>query len=96
MGLSRLSGLETTFSVRVGIDSMSRYGDLNYQWWAKTCFLVSLAVFALGAGGEITAAAMHLSLPRWENVLFTDMEILGTLGALFSPLVFGILLPLTE
>ncbi|WP_137286412.1 DUF7860 family protein [Halorussus salinisoli] len=75
---------------------MGRYGDLNYQWWAKTGFLLSIATFAIGAGAELTAAAMHLALPAWENALFPDMEILGTLGALLSPLVFGVILPLTE
>ena len=75
---------------------MSRYGDLNYQWWTKTGFVLSLALFTVGAGAELTAAAMHLSLPAWEDALFTDLEILGTLGALLVPLVFGIVLPLTE
>ncbi|UPV76047.1 hypothetical protein M0R89_08300 [Halorussus limi] len=75
---------------------MSRYGDVDYRRWAKTGFLFSLALFAVGAGGEIAAAAMHLSLPAWENALFVDMEILGTLGALLSPLVFGVIMPLTE
>ena len=40
--------------------------------------------------------AMHVTLPAWEDALFTDLEIIGTLGALFSPLLFGIILPLTE
>jgi hypothetical protein len=75
---------------------MGRYGNLDYQQWAKTGFLLSLAVFAVGAGSEMTAAAMHLSLPAWENALFVDMEIVGTLGALLFPLVFGVVMPLTE
>ena len=53
-------------------------------------------MFAVGAGAELSAAAMHVTLPAWEDALFTDMEILGTLGALLSPLVFGIIMPLTE
>ena len=53
-------------------------------------------MFAIGAGAELSAAAMHVTLPAWENALFLDMEILGTLGALCFPLVFGIVLPLTE
>ena len=75
---------------------MGRYGDLDYQKWAKTGFLFSVALFALGAGSEMTAAAMHLSLRAWENALLVNMEILGTLGALLFPLVFGVVLPLTE
>ncbi|UPW02119.1 hypothetical protein M0R88_08485 [Halorussus gelatinilyticus] len=75
---------------------MGRYGNPNYQWLAKTGFLLSLALFAVGAGGELTASAMHLTLPAWEDALFVDLEIIGTLGALLSPLVFGVVLPLTE
>lgn len=75
---------------------MGRYGDLNYQWWARTGFLLSVALFTIGAGGELTTAAMQLSVPAWEDVLFTDLEIIGVLGALFLPLLFGVVLPLTE
>ena len=75
---------------------MGRYGDVNYQRVTKLGFLASIALFAIGAGGEFSAAAMHLSLPAWEDALFTDLEILGTLGALLIPLFFGIILPLTE
>ncbi|NEU58830.1 hypothetical protein [Halorussus sp. MSC15.2] len=75
---------------------MGRYGDLNYQRLTKAGFLLSITLFAVGAGAELAAAAMHVTLPAWENALFVDMEILGTLGALLSPLVFGVILPLTE
>lgn len=75
---------------------MSRYGDVNCGWWAKNGFLLSLGVLALGGGAELTAAVLHASLPAWEHALFTDMEILGTLGMLLFPLVFGIVMPLTE
>lgn len=75
---------------------MGRYGDLDYQRWAKFGFLLGVGLFAAGAGAELSAAAMHLSLPAWEHALFTDLEIVGVLGALFSPLLFGVVLPLTE
>ncbi|PSP55101.1 hypothetical protein BRC82_07230 [Halobacteriales archaeon QS_1_67_19] len=75
---------------------MGRYGDLDYQRLTKIGFLLSAAVFAVGAGAELFAAALHWSLPGWEHVLFTDMEILGIAGMLFVPLVFGIVMPLTE
>lgn len=75
---------------------MGRYGDIDYQRVTKLGFLASIAVFAVGAGGHLSAAAMHASLPAWEDALFTDLEILGTLGALLVPLFFGIVLPLTE
>ncbi|WP_158058763.1 DUF7860 family protein [Halorussus halophilus] len=75
---------------------MGRYGDLDYERVTKLGFLLSLALFAVGAGGELTAATMHWTLPAWEHTLLVDMEILGVVGALFTPLVFGIILPLTE
>jgi hypothetical protein len=75
---------------------MGRYGTLDYQHWAKTGFLLSVAVFALGASAELSVAALDLTLPAWEHALLVDMEIVGVLGALFSPLIFGIVLPLTE
>jgi len=75
---------------------MGRYGDLQYERLAKRGFLLSLALLAIGAGGELTAAAMHLSLPAWEQTLLFDMEVVGTLGLLLCPLVFGVVLPLTE
>jgi len=75
---------------------MSRYGDLDYQHWAKTGFLLSVAVFALGASAELSVAAMDLTLPAWERALLVDMEIIGVVGGLFSPLLFGVVLPLTE
>jgi hypothetical protein len=75
---------------------MGRYGDIDYTWWAKHGFLLSVAILAIGAGAEFATAAMHLSLPAWEHALFVDMEIVGTLGMLLCPLVFGIIMPLTE
>ena len=75
---------------------MGRYGDLDYERLTKVGFLVSVAILGIGAGAELLAAGMHWSLPAWENALFVDMEILGVVGMLFSPLVFGVVLPLTE
>jgi hypothetical protein len=75
---------------------MGRYGDVDYAWWAKNGFLASVAILAVGAGAELAAAVMHLSLPAWEHAVFVDMEIFGTLGMLLCPLVFGVIMPLTE
>jgi hypothetical protein len=75
---------------------MGRYGDVDYAWWAKYGFVASVAILTMGGGAELAAAALHLSLPAWEHALFVDMEILGTLGMLLCPLVFGIIMPLTE
>lgn len=75
---------------------MGRYGDLNFARLTKTGFLLSLALFAIGAGGELLATHMQWSLPTWETTLLFDMEILGSLGMLFVPFFFGIFLPLTD
>jgi len=75
---------------------MGRYGNLDYEWLAKTGFVLSVTMLGIGAGAELLAATMHWSLPAWENALLVDLEILGVLGMLLCPLVFGIVLPLTE
>ncbi|SDZ96091.1 hypothetical protein SAMN04488065_1439 [Haloplanus vescus] len=75
---------------------MGRYGDLDYPVLAKRGTLLGLAVFALGALGELAVHALALQLPAWEMTLLFDAEVLGVLLFLLSPLVFGILLPLTE
>ena len=75
---------------------MRRYGNLDYERVTKVGFALSVAMFAIGAGGELVATGMHWSLPAWEHALFTDIELLGVLGILLVPFVFGIFLPLTE
>lgn len=72
---------------------MGRYGTLNYESFAKFGTLASLALVLAGGAG---AAVGSGSLPAWEIALLTDLEILGVLGLLICPFVFGILLPLTE
>ena len=72
---------------------MRRYGDLDYERATKVGFALSVAMFAVGAGGELLAAGLHWSLPAWEHTLLADME---PLGVLLVPFVFGIFLPLTE
>jgi len=73
-----------------------RYGDLDYPRWAKRGALLGLCLFATGALGELAAHAMGLQLPGWEATLLFDAEVIGVLLFLLSPLVFGLLLPLTE
>ena len=73
-----------------------RYGNLDYARLAKLGFALGVFVFAVGATGEVAGHALYGSLPAWEDALFFDMEVLGVFVGLLSPLVFGILLPLTE
>jgi len=69
---------------------------MDHATLAKRGFLLGVGLFALGALGELTAAALLGPLPGWGNMLLTDMEALGILLGLFSPLVFGIVMPLIE
>lgn len=75
---------------------MPQYRNMDHAMIAKRGFLLGVGLFALGALGELTAHAFLGPLPGWGNLLLTDMEALGILLALFSPLVFGIVLPLVE
>jgi hypothetical protein len=69
---------------------------MNHAMLAKRGFLLGVGLFALGVVGELAAATVLGPLPSWGNVLLTNMEGLGILLGLFSPLVFGIVLPLIE
>ncbi len=72
---------------------MGRYGNLNYSSLVKRSTLASFALFVVGALGLFLGGS---SLPGWEHALFFDAEVLGVLGIVVCPLVFGVLLPLTE
>ena len=72
---------------------MGRYGTTDYESLAKFGTLASVALILAGGVG---AAFGSGSLPAWEIALFTDLEIVGVLGLLLCPFVFGVLLPLTE
>ncbi|MFD1685356.1 hypothetical protein [Halobellus litoreus] len=73
-----------------------RYGDLDFPTLTKRSFLLGIGLFALGALGEFALAATGTAVPAWEHAILVDAEWLGVVIALFSPFVFGILLPLTE
>ena len=75
---------------------MGRYGDMDYARWAKSGFFLGVGLLALGAGGEILGRIVFGTLPGWEHRLFLYSEGLGVLVGLFSVLIFGIFLPLTE
>ncbi|WP_232686532.1 hypothetical protein [Halobacterium zhouii] len=66
---------------------MGRHGNPDYGT------LASLALVLVGFTGASVGAG---TLPGWEITLLTDLEILGVLGLLLCPFVFGIVLPLTE
>ncbi|MFD1571171.1 hypothetical protein [Halorubrum laminariae] len=73
-----------------------RYGDLDYSKTTKRSVLLGIGLFLIGTLGELTIHATGAQVPGWEQTLLLDLEYLGTAITLFSPFVFGILLPLTE
>lgn len=75
---------------------MGRYGNIDYASMARSGFLLGVALLALGAGGEVLGRMVFGTLPEWEHTLFLYSEGLGVLVGLFSVIVFGIFLPLTE
>lgn len=75
---------------------MGRYGQIDYPTATKRGLLLGVALFALGAGGELVGHALFGALPDWEHRLFLYAESLGILIGFTSVLFFGIVLPLTE
>lgn len=75
---------------------MGRYGTLDYARLARVGFLLGVAMFAVGGGGELIGHAAFESLPAWEEALFLNLEIGGILVGLASPILFGVVMPLTE
>ncbi|HKJ58652.1 MAG TPA: hypothetical protein VKA37_05450 [Halobacteriales archaeon] len=75
---------------------MARTRSIDHARYAKLGFLLGLALFAIGGGGEIVAHSLYGSIPTWEDALLFDIEVIGLLVGFFSPFVFGIALPLIE
>ena len=75
---------------------MSATGSLDYPTLTKRGFLLGLALFLVGGLGEVALHAAGIAVPAWETALLFDMEVLGVLVGLLAPLVFGVVLPLTE
>ena len=75
---------------------MPTTASLDHATLAKLGFLLGLGLFLAGAGGEYVGHALLGGLPAWEDTLLFDMEVLGLLVGFFSPLVFGVVLPLLE
>lgn len=75
---------------------MGRYGNIDYPTVTKRAFLLGLALFLVGGAGELVGHALFGSLPAWEEALLLNLEVIGVLVALLAPIVFGLVLPLTE
>lgn len=75
---------------------MRQHSSLDYARFAKLGFLLGLVLLVIGAGGGLAAHAYFTPVPAWEDALFVDLEIIGVLLGLLSPLLFGVVLPLVE
>lgn len=75
---------------------MGRYGNIDYPTVTKRSFLLGVSLFVVGILGEVIGQTFFAPLPGWEETLLINVVGLGILIALIPPLVFGIVLPLTE
>lgn len=73
-----------------------RYGSIDYARIAKSGFLLGVVLLLVGALAEYTAHEVLAPVPEWELQLFFSIEVAGVLIGFFVPIVFGIVLPLTE
>jgi uncharacterized membrane protein YeaQ/YmgE (transglycosylase-associated protein family) len=69
---------------------------MDYQTYAKGGFLFGLALLIVGVVGSAVGHMLFESIPAWESALFVGAEFAGLTIGLFSPIVFGIVLPLIE
>lgn len=74
--------------------AMSRYGDIDYPTYIKRGVLLGLTLLVVGELGGY--ASQSFAMPAWEEALFFDLAVVGLLVLLLSPLLFGLVLPLTE
>ncbi|WP_435117745.1 hypothetical protein [Halolamina sp. C58] len=74
---------------------MGRYGSIDYPAFVKRGVLLGLALMFVGeVGGYV--AENYVSVPAWEETLFLVAAVIGLLAFVLSPILFGIVLPLTE
>jgi len=74
---------------------MGRYGSIDYPTVVKRGVLLGLALMVVGEFGGYLADN-YVSIPAWEETLFLAVAVVGLLAFVLSPIVFGIVLPLTE
>jgi hypothetical protein len=75
---------------------MARSSTTDYATLAKGGFLLGAALFLSGALGGVVAPLLQGELPGWEQTLFLYAEVIGTAVGFFSPLLFGVVLPLMD
>ena len=71
------------------------HSHIDYPKITTVGVAVSVALLVVGVVGS-WAVAGATDVPAWEKTLFFDAEVIGTLGILFVPMIFGVVLPLVE
>ncbi|WP_435119784.1 hypothetical protein [Halolamina sp. C58] len=74
---------------------MGRYGNIDYPLFIKRGVLLGLALMFVGELGGFLSEN-YISLPAWEGSLFLLLAGIGLLLFATTPILFGIVLPLTE
>ncbi|GAB7094222.1 hypothetical protein JCM30237_13740 [Halolamina litorea] len=74
---------------------MGRYGSIDYPSYVKRGVLLGLALMIVGEMGGYLAENFF-TVPAWEETLFLLVAGVGLLAFLLSPILFGVVLPLTE
>ena len=74
---------------------MGRYGDIDSPTFVKRGVLAGLLLLAVGEIGGYVGTTYY-AIPAWEELLFFDVAVLGLLVFVLSPILFGVVLPLTE
>jgi hypothetical protein len=91
-----LLAVDTLLKIDGNGQPMSQTRSLDYPAITKRGFQVGVVLFLVGALGEALLPALFGPLPEWETTLLFDAEVIGLLVAFFVPLIFGLVLPLTE
>lgn len=73
-----------------------QYGNIDYSRWARNSFLFGVGLLLTGAAAEFVLVETRWNVPDWVHTLLVDLEAIGVLIALLLPIVFAIVLPLTE
>jgi hypothetical protein len=73
-----------------------RYGTIDYSTYAKSGFLLGFAMFAIAAFSEILIHFGNVEVAAWIATVLLDAGLAGIAVMLLAPIVFGVVMPLTE
>lgn len=73
-----------------------RYGSIDYSTYAKGGFLLGLTAFAIAVLGELVIHLGDVQVAAWTGTLLLDAGLAGIVVMLLAPMIFGVVMPLTE